>query len=257
MNNLAQIIRYFIGIALFSILLFCNNCRQSEIDKIQISDALSIDKYEVTVGQFAQFVKATNYVTTADSIGWSAVFLLDQQKVGWNVATDANWLRKDGIRVAQSSLPVTHMSYRDACAYCEWVGGRLPTAVEWDVAAGDNIIRGNTWEGVFPVYDSGKDGYRGEAAPVGSFIPNQNGIHDMFGNVWEWTSTTDSSTGGSFFGSGNIAREEPIVGKIIKGGSFLCDLEICSGFIPEKYQIAEVNSGLNHLGFRCMYDLSE
>ncbi|MEL6987149.1 MAG: SUMF1/EgtB/PvdO family nonheme iron enzyme [Bacteroidota bacterium] len=206
-------------------------------DSIRLPELnITVDQYEVSVNAFHKFVVESNYLTTADSIGWSGVFNIDSTK--WDMTENANWERPDGLETANPNLPVTHISYFDACAYCAWKGGRLPTAKEWDAYAGKEIIIGNVWEGPFPFEDTGKDGYKHTPAPIGSFEPNSNGIHDLFGNVWEWTST--SLPDGSY---------------ILKGGSFLCDQNFCSGFIPSRFQTTSEDSGLNHLGFRCVYDL--
>lgn len=212
-----------------------------------------MDVTEVTVGQFRRFVEATGYVTTADSLGWSGFF--DHTLPGWTVADGANWASPNGLRRAGDKAPVTQVSYYDACAYCRWAGGELPTAAQWDAAAGKEIMPGNIWQGPFPHHDTGKDGFAARVAPVGNFAPNAYGLYDMFGNVWEWTRDIPSEAQRS--GAAYIGGQESGVtiqgGRIIKGGSFLCDLEVCSGFIPERFQVAEEDSGLNHMGFRCIY----
>lgn len=193
------------------------------------------NKYEITVAEFAQFVKENSYTTTADSFKWSGVFSLE--KNGWQPVDFANWQKPDGKSDVPKNHPVTQVSYYDAQAFCKSKGGRLPTAEEWDFLAGDSIIVGNVWQGLFPLIDEGEDGYVAEAAPVGQFKTNKFGLHDIFGNVWEWTSS-----------------QTPQGQYIIKGGSFLCDYDYCSGFIPERFQTTDKDSGLNHLGFRCVYD---
>ncbi len=216
-------------------------------------ESFYIDQTEVTIGAFRDFILQTGYVTTSDSLGWSGVFATNQG--GWIPVTQANWEKPLGQEIGADELPVTHVSYFDAVAYCSWKNGRLPTAEEWDAAAGEKITPGNVWEGPFPYHNSGKDGYLEEAAPVGQFEPNANGLYDMFGNVWEWTSSnSERSETGQFYANGQLIDESAMKGKIIKGGSFLCDENYCAGYIPSKYQITPEDSGMNHLGFRCVYD---
>ncbi len=204
--------------------------------KINIPNTdFSVDAFEVSIAQFKQFTQANEYVTTADSLEWSGVF--DTLSNKWEVVEKANWLRPEGNEIYSDNYPTTQVSFYDACAYCEWKSGRIPTAQEWDIIAGPEVIRGNIWEGVFPYQDEAKDGYYKRVAPIGQFKTNKYGIHDLFGNVWEWTSSLANN------GS-----------NIIKGGSFLCDFDVCSGFIPSKFQTTPKDSGLNHLGFRCIYD---
>ncbi len=200
-----------------------------------VSENLSVDTYEVSIKEFRAFIQATQFITTSDSIGWSGVF--NPTSLKWDIVEKANWEKPDGQQMAQDHFPVTHVSYMDACAYCAWKRGRLPTAKEWDQIAGEKVIKGNVWEGPFPYSDSGKDGYPKSIAPIGQFVPNGLGIHDLFGNVWEWTTSKNEK--------GDM---------IIKGGSFLCDISFCSGYIPSRYQTTAMDSGLNHLGFRCVYD---
>lgn len=219
-------------------------CQKEKLKSVHVAEALSpptstlsVDTFEVTVSQFREFVVAMNYETTADSFGWSGKW--DTRLGEWSIAQKANWERQDGENLAADNLPAVHISYRDACDYCAWRGGRLPTAQEWDALAGDSVIVGNVWQGLFPRLDEGLDGYKTVSAPVGQFRPNMNGYYDMFGNVWEWTSTMDLHKGE----------------RIIKGGSFLCDYNVCQGYIPSRYQTTLDDSGLNHLGVRCVYEL--
>lgn len=228
------------NLALLCILFVCfYSCNEIEValpnEVIEIS-GLKADKYEVSIGEFRGFVEDTDYVTTADSLKWSGVFDIYQKN--WVVGDRANWEKPDGRNTLGPNYPATHMSYFDACAYCRWKGGRLPSAAEWDMIAGDSVITGNVWEGLFPYEDSGNDGYHLKVAPRGQFKPNTTGLYDIFGNVWEWTSSIDEE------------KSE----RIIKGGSFLCDYNVCAGYIPSRFQTTPDDSGLNHLGFRCVYE---
>ncbi|NND76812.1 MAG: SUMF1/EgtB/PvdO family nonheme iron enzyme [Flavobacteriales bacterium] len=221
----------------FLVFIILTSCNKGKVDPhVQIPELeLEVDRFEVSTGEFQDFVRSVKYITTADSLQWSGVFNIERNE--WEPVDQANWEKPDGKNVIDMDRPVTQVSYWDACAYCEWKKGRLPTAEEWDVIAGDVIVLGNVWQGIFPINDLGEDGFKTKVAPIGSFEANAIGVHDLFGNVWEWTSSTDRN--------GQM---------IIKGGSFLCDESFCSGYIPEKYQTTPKDSGLNHLGFRCVYD---
>ena len=220
------------------IILLLHSCQSNTTGKEQITISsinLKVDQYEVSIANFGAFIEEQKYITTSDHIGWSGVYNSDSLK--WDMAVGANWQKPTGREKYDDNYPVTQISYMDACAYCKWKNGRLPTASEWDILAGDEIIKGNVWEGTFPFDDAGKDGYPKSIAPIGKFTPNKYGIHDLFGNVWEWTSTENTP---------NMM--------VIKGGSFLCDISYCSGYIPSKFQTTAKDSGLNHLGFRCVYE---
>ena len=127
----------------------------------------------------------------------------------WQYVPGANWRQPTGPGssiTGKDNHPVVHIAYEDALAYARRRGRSLPTELpteaQWEYAArggrdGENDWSGaidakgkpvaNTWQGLFPVLNTNKDGYVG-AAPVGCFKPNGYGLYDMIGNVWEWTS---------------------------------------------------------------------
>jgi formylglycine-generating enzyme required for sulfatase activity len=190
-------------------------------------DGFWIDRTPVTNREFRKFVNATGYVTFAEIKpdakdypgalphmlkAGSLVFTPPRHAVDlrdwsqwWNFKFGANWRRPYGPRSSISGLddhPVVHIAYRDAEAYARWAGKELPTEAEWEFAArgglddvefawGNEFMPGgramaNTWQGNFPHENVATDGYE-RTSPVTAFPPNGYGIHDMIGNVWEWT----------------------------------------------------------------------
>lgn len=228
--------------------------------------AFSIDAHEVTNAQYAAFVEATGYVTVAEQAGpngqplGAAVF--DRQARVWRIDPAANWRHPDGATSSiegKDRYPVVAIAYADAEAYARWANRRLPTENEWEFAARgeapasadaraeayvDGAPAANTWQGIFPISDTGEDGFAG-LAPVGCFAPNTRGAYDMIGNVWEWTSTiyedgapTDLSRGYS---------ESP---RVLKGGSQLCASNFCARFRSGSRQPGDPGLGMSHIGFR-------
>jgi len=130
--------------------------------------AYEVDRYEVTVGEFREFVRATNHKTSAEEQGKPA---------------NATW-RMDNIG-ARFDLPVRFVSWNDADKYCHWKGKRLPSEAEWERAARSGDGRKFAWGNDF---DAARVAPNSGPMPVGFFLNNGSpvGAFDMTGNVWEW-----------------------------------------------------------------------
>ncbi len=257
-----------------------------------------IDRTEVTNAQFARFVAATGYRTLAErpldprlyptlTPGQrrpsSIVFVGAEQPSSdpgqwWRVVAGADWRhpRGPGSSIAgQGALPVVHVAWADAMAYARWIGHDLPTEAEWEYAARGGLQGkrypwgdapstpdhplANTWQGVFPVSDSGADGYKARPAPVGCFPPNGYGLYDMAGNVWQWTrdwfrpglaSAADLERGGPLRVEALDPGEPGVAKHVIKGGSYLCAPNYCFRYRPAARSPGPPDSGAGHIGFR-------
>ena len=247
---------------------------------IEVSvDPFAIDVTAVTVAQFGRFVEATGWETDAQQFGWSFVFggLLpddfeDTRGVAaapwWRQVFGADWAHPEGPHsdvASRQDHPVVHVSWRDADAYCRWVGARLPTEAEWEYAAQGGLAaprhpwgeelepdgqhRMNVWQGTFPSENTADDGHVG-SAPVRSFPPNGYGLHEMTGNTWEWCA--------DWFDPGTkqrTARENPVgppsgSGKVMKGGSYLCHDSYCHRYRISARTSNSPDTSTGHLGFR-------
>ncbi|QHS11273.1 formylglycine-generating enzyme family protein [Sinimarinibacterium sp. NLF-5-8] len=222
-----------------------------------------IDRTEVTNAQFAAFVNATGYVTTAERQRISASFQMPESDAPiaegswWQLNPDAHWQQPEGQGSdlkGRENQPVVLVSFEDAQAYARWLGRALPTEAQWEYAAkagrsneaadaalrdADGKLQANFWQGLFPYHNEGKDGFTGRA-PVGCYPPNPWGLHDMVGNVWEWT--TD------LFSTSPATSTAP--SHVIKGGSYLCASNYCSRARTSSRQGEEADLPSVHLGFR-------
>lgn len=249
-------------------------------------DPFYIDQHAVTNAEFLEFVRETDYTTTAEETGWSFVFskfLSEEQEqyvVGsasgtpwWSAVRNATWYRPEGPGSSISDRldhPVVHVSWNDAIAYCNWANKRLPTEAEWERAArggltgkrypwGDELTpdgehRCNIWQGEFPTENTGEDGYLG-TAPVDEYEPNGHGLYNVSGNVWEWCNDWFSDS--YHTDSSNANPRGPADGeeKSMRGGSYLCHRSYCN-----RYRVAARNSTgpestLGNTGFRCAVSL--
>ena len=146
-------------------------------------DSFFMDKYEVTVGQFRQFIQETGY---------------DWDRFWWKMS----------IFSPTDNHPIVYVDWHAAAAYAKWAGKRLPTESEWEYAArgglkgkrypwGNNITKNDAnfhkywkdddeYENNNRLTTDWKDKWKYSTAPVGSFEPNGYGLYDMAGNVAEW-----------------------------------------------------------------------
>jgi formylglycine-generating enzyme required for sulfatase activity len=198
----------------------------------------------------------------------------------WNWTIGADWKHPNGPGssiVGKDDYPVVQISFEDAMAYCEWAGRRLPTEAEWELAAragqggttffwSDDISvleqKANTWEGEFPVTNTKADGFE-LRAPVKSYPPNDYGLYDMAGNVWEWTSDWYNTNYYKEAKASGMVQKNPQGAKapftpnnplakerVIKGGSFLCSASYCASYRVSARMGSSMDSSLEHTGFR-------
>jgi formylglycine-generating enzyme len=268
-------------------------------------DGFWMDETEVTNERFDRFVNATGYVTVAERkprpedypgapprnlVAGSVVFSPPDHAVAlnnhfqwWSYVPGANWRHPEGPGSDiknRMNHPVVHVAYKDAVAYCDWAGERLPTEAEFEFASrggldrkryvwGDHFRPGgkymaNTFQGHFPDTNTSEDGYL-TTAPVASFPANGYGLFDMSGNVWEWTSDWyRADYYQTLAASGEVAIDpkgpadsfdpsEPGVPKRVqRGGSFLCTDQYCARYVAGGRGKGAPDTGTDHLGFRCV-----
>jgi formylglycine-generating enzyme required for sulfatase activity len=191
-------------------------------------DGFWMDKTEITNRQFAEFAKATGYVTVAERkpraedfpgappenlVAGSVVFAppgqavpLDDHFLWWTYVQGANWrhpLGPDSEFAGREDHPVVHIAYEDAEAYAKWAGKRLPTEAEWEFAArgglagalypwgNEFMVDGRFMANTHQGHFPNEDTHadaHSGVARVAQFPPNGYGLYDVAGNVWEWTS---------------------------------------------------------------------
>jgi len=276
-----------------------------------------MDRTHVTNAQFAAFVKATGYVTTAQRrpdwetlrvqlpagtprppasallpgamvfVGTDRPVPLDDYSRWWAYVPGADWRHPQGPLsdiAGKDDHPVVQVSYEDALAYAKWAGKRLPTEAEWEFAArggleqatyawGDDLLPGgqlaaNIWEGKqvrFPVVSPKAGGAVGTSA-VKTFPKNGYGLYDMTGNAWQWVADwydsryfqkqaaaariVDPKGPAVSFDPDDAATPANAPKRVIRGGSFLCNVDYCLSFRPSARRGSDPYNPMSHIGFR-------
>ena len=210
---------------------------------------------------------------------------LEDHTAWWRWTTGASWRHPEGPGSDLSGKerhPVVQVAFEDAEAYCRWAGKRLPTEAQWEFAArggldgkvnawGDapvDATRANIWQGRFPSENTKEDGFTG-AAPVGRYPANGYGLFDMAGNVWEWCSdlyrpdtyarqVLEAGKGVVIVNPAGPAKSldprnpDAPESRVHRGGSFLCNDSYCASYRPAARMACPPDTGLMHLGFRCI-----
>ena len=241
-----------------------------------------MDRYPVTNAQFHAFVNATGYVTVAERAvaapvhpdmppelvnPGSLVFVPPHEHNPslrpsdyWIYVRGADWRHPHGAHSTLDHLhdhPVVHITYQDAAAFARWDGKALPTEAQWEYAAygGHDPDRDGEW------HDEPSDVNHNEA--LGSTMPvdisraNGYGLHDMIGNVWEWTmdervpGPEDETVETHGLVHGALGTFVPY--RVLKGGSSLyADHRMrCRNAATRSLQRMDVSAG--DVGFRCVF----
>lgn len=229
-----------------------NPARRVTLAEFGIADA------ETTNEQFSKFVAATGYVTDAERSGFGKVALEGMEEWKWEQVKGCDWRRPMGghgpgwekLRMH----PVTQISGADAEAYCKWLGARLPTLDEWEVAAragsrakypwGETFDpkKANVWNGELHLHNTKEDGFV-YTSPVRAFPANAWGLHDVIGNVFEYCSDFPAGKSSTRLVSG-------------RGGSWWCSFKTCSYFNLVDIGQMPRHGSLANQGFRIAFNLA-
>lgn len=212
-----------------------------EVDETPVHEVCVDDfyagKYEVTVGEFKKFVEDTGYKTEAERGNGCA----NWEGEKWSYRRDISWRNPNFLQTDRD--PVVCISWNDVMEYIKWRSKvenknyRLLTEAEWEYAAksgkshkyswGSSEPSGNiadlTAKRKFPnwiIWEGYDDGYV-FTSPVGSFRPNEFGLFDMTGNVWEWVSDLYDKTYYSKSPKQNPKGPENGTHRIARGGSWI------------------------------------
>lgn len=204
----------------------------------------SISSHEITNHQFAAFIRDFKDKTGNNYQGPPLYY-------------ECNWSIEGLYPVKGYELhPAIYITWYGANEYCKWAGGRLPTEEEWEYAARGGLFgnRNNIYSGGISLdsigwYDANSGG---KPQMVGLLKPNELGLYDMSGNVWEWCST-------SFYLDANKQKHsEPVPNSklyaVVRGGTWSTDRQICRATCS--YHIFPDSKHFNN-GFRLVKDLRQ
>ena len=211
-------------------------------------DAFYMDTYEVTIGQYKEFINATGYKAP-------------------------NWSKVAGFSPPDDQGPIICVSWYDAMAYAQWVGKRLPTESEWEKAARGGLRKkkypwSDSTDNTKANYNSNSGPYVGRTTPVGSYAPNGYGLYDMAGNVWEWCLDeyderfyVNSPPSNPIAGDASISDimksyERVNSMRVLRGGSW--SQTFFNNFLQVANRLYYYPAySLQHIGFRCAVRSSE
>ena len=194
-----------------------------------------IDRYEVTQGQYAQFVLATGHQPPMD---WEPLRIPPHGRI---------------------NHPVVFVSWSEAQDYCQWKGKRLPTEAEWERASRGNDGRNYPWGDTFEMGRANVGGLLGNTQAVGSYEAGKSpyGIYDMIGNVWEWTADWYEAYPGNTLESEKFGKQF----RVLRGNSWAGighfppkeTREILAHNSRTTFRLFSdpMGSELNDVGFRC------
>ena len=217
---------------------------EAQIHQVTLS-SFRIAKTETTNEQFVAFLND-------NGIGFSSVF---NGKPMLNTITrssciefrEGRWNSKSGFE----NYPFDHASWYGAVEYCKWIGGRLPTEAEWEFASRGGVKSLNyTYSGSNKISEVGW--YSGNCKTpqlVGKKQPNELGLFDLSGNVWEWCSDYKGDYPSSPVT--NPIGPELAVWRIIRGGSCNYDSTFCSSAYRNFY--TPTNNINLFIGFRPVF----
>ncbi len=164
------------------------------IHKVELP-SFYIGKYEVTVGQFKQFIDETFYVTKSDE----EQLLRQKQDLPCKYPNWKQFDNCDSIPQSLYCLPVVNINYDDALAYCDWLSKKLgrkytlPSEAQWEYAAKGGqksknfkYIGSNDAKNVMELKKSNGSYHYDNQTCVGNMLPNELGIYNMAGGVKEW-----------------------------------------------------------------------
>jgi formylglycine-generating enzyme required for sulfatase activity len=197
-------------------------------------DAYSIDKFELTVSRYAEFIRSAG----------------QQAPINWyQVKTDKH-----------SDLPVVGVDWKDAEAYCRWAGKRLPTEAEWEKAARGTDGRTYPWGNEQPTarlanFERGyaNNAYDERLAPVDSYETGKSpfGLHHVAGNVWEWTADWYEAEYYSKNPQRNRTGPSRGTAKVVRGGSWDYGPDYLRSARRYRYSPSSQD---DDIGFRCAQD---
>lgn len=207
-----------------------------------VLDNYYIDKYEVTHGRYAEFVKATGHRTPENS--------KYPKRTLWS----------DHLSESLAERPVINVDWQDADAYCRWAGKRLPTEAEWEKAARGTDDRRFPWGNVEPTHKHLNFGqqWKGEKTlmPVGSYEAGKSpfGAYDMAGNVWEWVADWYDPLYYEKSPGANPKGPDTGTYKVLRSSGWSVETPLVRLFTRVKSDPTNRNDST---GFRCAKDVAE